>query len=107
MGSPIIRSTIPISSWVDGYEVWGELDSTELAADGVRERAHGRRLGESRYAFDEDVTTREKRDENALEQAVLADDDLADLEEQLLDLFGYTRGIDLFARPRIFDEGFF
>src|SRR5438270_2319578 len=88
-------------------EVWGELDSTELATDGIRKRTDGRGLGETRYALDEDVTTREQCYKNALEQAILAHDDLANLEQELLDLLRYARGIDLFGRPRICDESLF
>ena len=52
------------------------------------------------HSLDEDVTTREKRDQDALEQAILAHDDLADLEQQLFDLLGYARGVDLGGRLR-------
>ena len=65
-------------------EVRRELDPLELAADPVRERLDGHRLGQPGHALDEDVTARQQRDDQPLEQVVLTDDDLLDLVEQAL-----------------------
>jgi hypothetical protein len=69
---------------VGGHEVGRELDALERAADRARERLDGQRLREARDAFDEQVPLREDRDEHALEERVLADDDLLDLVENAL-----------------------
>src|SRR5207248_10325522 len=72
----------PRADEVGGHEVGGELDALELTADRLRDGLHGERLREAGHAFHEEMPAREKRDEDALEQMVLADDDLLDLEEE-------------------------
>ncbi len=96
----LARVEDPSSHKVRWNEVRGELDSAELATDRGGKRTDGCRLRETWHSLDEDVTTREKRDQDALEQAILAHDDLADLEQQLFDLLGYARGVDLGGRLR-------
>src|SRR6266566_2046874 len=80
----------PRADEVGGYEVRRELDPLELAADRLRDRLHRERLRETRNALDEKMATREKSDDDALEQVVLPDDDLLDLEEQTLHLAAGT-----------------
>ena len=65
---------------------------------GLRERLHGQRLGEPRHALDEQVALREDRDQHALEEMVLADDDLLDLVE---DPLHRARRCPRFGRSRI------
>ena len=48
------------------------------------ERLHRQRLGEARHAFDQQVPLREDRHQHALEEVVLADDDLLHLVEDAL-----------------------
>ena len=67
---------------VRGHEIGRELDPLEVAADRLREGLHAERLREPGNALDEQVAAREKRDEDPLEEMVLADDDLLDLEEK-------------------------
>ena len=65
-------------------EVRRELDPLELAADRLGQGPDGHRLGQARHALDEDVAARQQRHDEALEQVVLADDDLLDLVQQPL-----------------------
>ena len=64
---------------VGGHQVRGELDAGERTADDLRESLDGQRLGDTGYAFEEDVPLGEKSDENALDKPVLPDDDSLDL----------------------------
>ena len=56
------------------------------AADDVGERLGGERLGEAGHRLEQAVAAGEQTDEQPLEQAGLADDDLAQLEEDALDV---------------------
>ncbi len=69
---------------VGRHEVGRELDALERAAHGARERLHRERLGETRHALDQQVALREDRHQHALEEVVLADDDLLHLVEDAL-----------------------
>ncbi len=69
---------------VGGNEVGRELDPLELATDRLGQCLDGHRLGQARDALDQDVPAREQRDDQALQEVVLADDDLLDLVEQPL-----------------------
>jgi hypothetical protein len=70
---------------VGRHQVRRELDPVELSADGARERLDGQRLGQAGHALDQDVPPRHQRDQQALQQHVLADDGLLDLVQDLLD----------------------
>jgi hypothetical protein len=70
---------------VGGHEVGRELDAAEAAAQHLRERAHGQRLGQAGHALQEHVAAGQEADEQALEHRVLADDDALDLVERLLE----------------------
>ncbi len=70
---------------VGGQEVGRELDAHEAGADAVGQGVHGERLGQAGDALDEDVAVAEKRDEEAVDEVALADDDLADLGSHGLD----------------------
>ena len=78
---------------VGRQQVGRELDARERSADDVGERLGGERLGESGHRLDETVAPRQQADEQPFEQSGLADDDLAQLEEDALDGVG-----DGFAR---------
>ena len=65
-------------------EVGRELDALELAADRLGQGLDRHGLGQAGHALDEDVAAREQRDDQPLQQVVLADDDLLDLVEQPL-----------------------
>jgi hypothetical protein len=67
-------------------EVWRELDPLELAADRLRDGLDRERLRQAGNALNKEMTASKQRDDHALEQVVLADDDLLDLEEQALHL---------------------
>ena len=70
---------------VGGHQIGRELDALELATDRLRQRLDGHRLGQTRHTFDEQVTAREQRDDHALEQRVLSNDDALHLIENLLE----------------------
>ena len=55
-----------------------------LARSAVGDRLDRQRLGEAGHAFEQHVAAGEQADEDALDHVALADDDLADLAEQLL-----------------------
>ena len=74
----------PRADQVGRDEVGRELDALELAADRLGQRLDRHRLGKARDALDEDVAAGEQRDDQPLQQVVLADDDLLDLVEQAL-----------------------
>ncbi len=74
----------PRADQVGRHEIGRELDPLELAADRLGERLDRHRLGQARDAFDEDVAAGEQGDDQALEQVVLADDDLLHLVQQPL-----------------------
>ena len=58
----------------------------EPAAHRAGERLDRQRLGQAGHALDQQVAAREQRDQHALEEVVLADDDLLHLVEQMLHL---------------------
>ncbi len=57
-------------------EVGRELDALELAANRFRQGLDRHRLGQTRHALDENVTPRQQRHDQSLQQVILADDDL-------------------------------
>ena len=61
---------------------WTRLEG---AAEHLRERLDGQRLGEAGHALEQHVAAGEQRDEQALEHRVLADDDALDLVQRLLE----------------------
>ena len=71
---------------VGGHQVGRELDALERAAHRARQRLDRQRLGEAGHAFDQQVSLRQDRHQHALEEMVLADDDLLDLVEDALHL---------------------
>ena len=79
---------------VGRHEVGRELDAVELPADDLGDGADRQRLRQAGHAFDEDVAAGEQGDDDALQQRFLADDDLLDLEQHLLE-----------RRRRLFDFG--
>ncbi len=78
----------PRADDVGRQEVGRELDAGERAADDVGERLGGERLGQPGDGLEQHVAAGEEGDEQPFEQAALADDDAAHLEEDPLDLLG-------------------
>ncbi len=78
---------------VGGHQVGGELDAGEGAADDRGEGLDRERLGQAGHALEQHVAPGEQADEEALDGPVLADDDLLDLEERLLEQGGLGRAI--------------
>ena len=70
---------------VGRQQVGRELDAGERAADDVGERLRGQRLGQAGHRLEQAVAPSQQPDEHPLEQPGLADDDLAQLEEDALD----------------------
>jgi hypothetical protein len=64
-------------------EVGRELDEGKLGVDGVAEGADGERLGEAGHALDQQMALREHRHHHALQEMVLADDNLLHLVEDV------------------------
>ena len=75
----------PRPNQVGRHQVRGELDPAGGAPDHLRERLHGDGFGQPRNPFQQDVPPGEQRDQQTLEQAVLADDQAFDFEQDLLD----------------------
>ncbi|GAA4314374.1 hypothetical protein GCM10023178_75730 [Actinomadura luteofluorescens] len=69
---------------VGGDEVGGELEAGEGAADDAGEGADGEGLGDAGDAFQEAVAAGEECDDHAFDHVLLADDDLLDLGEGVL-----------------------
>ncbi len=63
---------------VGGHEVGRELDARVADAERAREGAEQSGLAESGDAFEQDMSGGEQADENAIDHALLADDDFAD-----------------------------
>ena len=80
---------------VGRQQIGRELNSCERATDDVGERFGGQRLGEPRYRLDEAMAPRQQSDQQAFEQPGLADDDLAQLEEDALDGVGDGLSVEL------------
>jgi hypothetical protein len=66
------------------HQVGGELDAREAEVERARERVHEQRLRQPGDAHDEAVAAREERDERLLDHALLPDDELAQLAEDLV-----------------------
>jgi hypothetical protein len=66
------------------HEVGSELDAAEGQGQRARQRADHERLGQAGHAFEDTVALAEERDEQLLDDLILADDDAAQL---LLDIF--------------------
>ena len=71
-----------------GRRVRRELDAVEVGAEDVRGRAAEQRLRGAGRAFEQDVAARHRGDEQELDGAALADDDLADLRLRALAKLG-------------------
>ena len=67
---------------VGGQQVGGELDPVERAADGAGHRLHRQGLGEARDAFQQAVTVGDETHDHPLDRPLLADHDLAHLEQE-------------------------
>ena len=63
---------------VRGQQVGCELHAVKRRVNGRSERAHRERLREAGYAFEQHVAVREQADEQAIDQVLLADDNLPD-----------------------------
>jgi hypothetical protein len=61
---------------VRGHEVRGELDAAELEVERLGQRLHEEGLGEPRHAHEQGVAVGEERDEQLLDDFVLAHDAL-------------------------------
>ena len=83
---------------VGRHQVRRELDALEREPERARERAHEQRLRGARHAGDQAVAADEQRQQQVLDDLVLADDDLADLGANLLE----RRVESLDQRPSLF-----
>ena len=63
-------------------QVRGELEAGELDVDGRGERLDRQGFGQARHAFQQDVPVGQQADDQAFDQVILADDDLADLAKK-------------------------
>ena len=74
------------------HQIGRELDALEVEIEDVGERLDQQRLRQAGHAGDQAVAAREQRDEHFFDDFVLADDDLAQLREDLLAAFGDAFG---------------
>ena len=65
---------------VGGQQVGGELYARETGVDSLGERGDGQRLGQSRDAFQKDVSVGQQADQQGVHQVALAHDDLSHFE---------------------------
>jgi hypothetical protein len=84
VNSPGLLVVDPRSDQIRGDKVGRELNAPEGATNGSRQRLDGERLGQARHALDQQVPLRQDRDQHALQEMILADDDLLDLVENAL-----------------------
>ena len=59
---------------VGGEQVRGELDTMEVALDGLRQGLDGGGLGQSGQAFDEEMAVAQEADQHTVDKTGLADD---------------------------------
>src|SRR6185503_2472658 len=89
---------------VGRHQVGRELDARELQVEGLRHRVDEQRLGQSRRADDEAVAADEERVQDLVDDLFLADDDLAQLAENLLAArLHLVRELDVVRRLEIDD----
>ena len=81
---------------VGRHQVGRELDAAEREVEHFAERAHQQGLAQPGHAFEQHVPAGEQRDERALDDGVLADDDFADFGAQ--GGVGLAEGLDLFVQ---------
>ena len=72
---------------VGRHQIGRELDALEVEIEDLGERLDQQRLGQPRHAGDQAVAAGEQRDQDLLDDLVLADDDLAQLGENPLAAF--------------------
>ena len=65
-------------------QIRGELDPRERGVERLRQRLDRQRLREAGHALDQAVATGQKADEDPLDHVALADHDLADLGEDVV-----------------------
>ena len=66
-------------------QVDGELHARETQIDGLGHRLHQQRLGNSRNAFEQQMSAREQRDEHALNHDFLSDHCARNLRANVID----------------------
>ena len=69
---------------VGRHQVGRELDAVEVERDRIGQRAHQKRLAQTRHAFQQRMAADEQAGQDAMDDLVVADDHLGDLR---LDLF--------------------
>ena len=75
---------------VGGQQVGGELYARETGVDGLGERGDGQRLGQSRDAFQKDVSVGQQADQQGVHQVALAHDDLSHFVAERIDENGFA-----------------
>ena len=78
---------------VGRHQVGGELDALEAAAQRLRQRLDGERLGQAGHPFHQQVATGQHGDHHAFEKVVLPHHHPLDLVEQLLHQGGGGAGV--------------
>ena len=73
---------------VGGHQVGRELDARILQVQHARQRAQQRGLAQAGNAFEQDVSARQQADEYAIDDFLLADDDLANFGSNFVELGG-------------------
>jgi hypothetical protein len=94
------RPPDPGADDVAGYQVGGELQPGEPAADHLRQRPHRERLRHPGHAFQQTVPTSQQPDQHPLDQVVLPDDDPLHLEQRVLEDSADTGGRCRHGGPR-------
>ena len=87
---------------VGRHQVGRELDAIELQLEHFRERRDQQRLREAGHADDEAVAADEEREQDQLDDVVLADDPFAELVDDLLPAdFHLVRERDVVGRFQV------
>ena len=80
--SPALRVVDQGADQVRRQQVRRELDAPERAVDRLGQRGDRERLGQPRHAFDQHVTVGEQRQQQALDEVFLSDQDFSNLGPQ-------------------------
>ena len=78
---------------IGGDQVGGELDALERAAQDLGQGGDGAGLGQPGHPLQQQVPTRQQRDQDPFQHAFLADDDPLDLKQRRLELLAGDGGL--------------
>ena len=88
----LVGSPDPGPDQIGGDQVGGELDPLEAAAQDLGQGGDGPGLGQPGHPFQQQMATRQQRDQDPFQHAFLADNDPLDLKQRRLELLAGDGG---------------